>query len=320
MTMEHIRIGVAHRGAGLAPVFAALDGGCFATAGLSVELVFLPGHPAALAALIAGEVDFINTVGPELLLANHRLGGDAAIIASAISRSAVQISARPGLTHRDDLRGARWGCAARGDADECSMLTALDAWGWDATRDARMVEVGTTAPRLDLLLDAARVDVAVMHAPEAFQAEKRGWRIVEDLGRLDIAIQNSCAATTRRLLAARPDAARRFVRAYVEAVWRFRTNAGFGLDVLARNTGEADRAILGKTWLLFARLMGGMAFPSVEGMRNAAALLHRLGQLPAPTPPDASIDLGPVALLETNGGFLDIMGVSPEWRTSGWPA
>ena len=45
--------------------------------------------------------------------------------------------------------------------------------------------VGTDAPRLDRLLNESRVDVAIMHAPEPFQAAKRGWQVVEDLGRLD---------------------------------------------------------------------------------------------------------------------------------------
>lgn len=311
---DKVKIGVAHRGAGLAPVFAALDGGYFERVGLEVELAFIPGHPAALAALIRGEVDFINTVGPELLLANHRLGGDAAVIASAISRSAVQISARSGISEREHLRGRRWGCVARGDADECAMVTALQAWGWDPAKDVEMVPVGDSAPRLELLLNSTRVDVAVMHAPEAFQAQRKGWEVVEDLSRLDIAFQNSCAATTRRFLAERPLVAQRYARAYAEAVWRFRTDAGFGLDVLGRNIGESDRSILSQTWLLFARLMGGMVFPSVEGMGNAGAVLHRLGALPAAPSPDASIDIGPIAALEVAGDFFDIMGVPPAWR------
>lgn len=311
---EKIRIGIAHRGAGLAPVFSAVDGGFFSNAGLDVDLVSLPGHPAALEALIRGDVDFINSVGPELLLANHRLNGDAVVIASAISRSAVQISARPGFTSRHALRGRRWGCNARGDADECAMMTALDAWGWDPERDAVMVAVGNTAPRLDLLLDSERIDVAVMHAPEAFQAERKGWQIVEDLSRLDLAIQNSCAATTRRLLAARPRTARRYVRAYAEAVWRFRTDASFGLDVLARNTGEIERSILTRTWLCFARVMGGSIFPSIEGIRHAGRLLTRLQQLPEAPPPEASIDIAPVAAIEADGAFIEIMAVPTSWR------
>jgi NitT/TauT family transport system substrate-binding protein len=58
--------------------------------------------------------------------------------------------------------------------------------------------------------------------------------LVEDLGRLDVAFQNSCAVTTRRLLAAKPEIARRYVRAYCQAVYRFRTDREFGLSLLRK--------------------------------------------------------------------------------------
>ena len=215
--MERIRIGVAHTGAGIAPLFAAVDGGYFREHGLEPELVSCPGHPRALQALISGEVDFINSVGAELILADLQHRGDAVVIASAISRSAQQVSARPGLTTREELRGKRWGVITRNDADECAILMAFERWGWDISRDAKIVAVGSEAPRLDALLDEKRVDVAIMHAPEPFQAAKRGWNLVEDLGRLDVAFQNSCAATTRRLIAARPQTVVNYVRAYSQA-------------------------------------------------------------------------------------------------------
>ena len=238
--MERIRIGVAHTGAGIAPLFAAVDGGYFREHGLEPELVSCPGHPRALQALISGEVDFINSVGAELILADLQHRGDAVVIASAISRSAQQVSARPGLTTREDLRGKRWGVITRNDADECAILMAFERWGWDIARDAKIVAVGSEAPRLDALLDEKRVDVAIMHAPEPFQAEKRGWNLVEDLGRLDVAFQNSCAATTRRLIAARPQTVLNYVRAYSQAVYRFRTDPAFGIALLAKYTGETD--------------------------------------------------------------------------------
>ena len=99
--MERIRIAVAHWGAGIAPVFAGVEGGYFAEHDLDAKLVFIGGHPNALDALVAGDVHFTNTVGPELILANCRRGADAVVIASAISRSAQQISARPGLSTRE---------------------------------------------------------------------------------------------------------------------------------------------------------------------------------------------------------------------------
>lgn len=301
--MERIRIGVAHRGAGVAPLFAAVDGGYFRKHGLEPELVSCPGHPRALQALLAGEVDFINSVGAELILADLRHGGDAVVIASAISRSAQQVSARPGLATREDLRGKRWGVVTRNDADECAILMAFERWGWDIAHDARIVAVGSDAPRLDALLDAQKVDVAIMHAPEPFQAEKRGWTLVEDLGRLDVAFQNSCAATTRRLVRALPRTAANYVRAYSEAVFRFRTDPAFGIALLAKHTGEPDPRVIEQTWVLFARLMGGMMYPSLEGMRSALHVLGRLGAVPPFLMPEDFVDLEPVAQLEREGFF-----------------
>jgi ABC-type nitrate/sulfonate/bicarbonate transport system substrate-binding protein len=307
--VEKIKIAMAHRGAGLAPVFAAIDGGFFRAQGLEPELVPYAGHPASLAALLAGEVDFTNSVGPELILANQRQDGDAIIIASAISRSAQQISARPGLSSRDELRGKRWGVITRNDADECSIVMALERWNWDPHRDVEIVAVGSDRPRLDLLLDSSRVDVAIMHAPEPFQAMKRGWNVVEDLGRLDIAFQNSCAATTRRVVGERDDIVQRYVRAFCQGVYRFRTDAAFGIELLRKYTGEPDRTVIEQTWVLFARLMGGMMFPSVEGVGTASHVLHRLGAIPTPVAPERVVDLSVVAALESEGFFARLMGV-----------
>ena len=156
--MEKIRIGVAHTGAGIAPLFAAVDGGYFREHGLEPELVSCPGHPRALQALISGEVDFINSVGAELILANLQHRGDAVVIASAISRSAQQVSARPGLTTREELRGKRWGVVARNDADECAIVMAFERWGWDIARDAqdRRRRLRGPAPRCPARREARR--------------------------------------------------------------------------------------------------------------------------------------------------------------------
>jgi ABC-type nitrate/sulfonate/bicarbonate transport system substrate-binding protein len=312
--VEKIRIALGNRGAGTAPVFATVEGGYFRAQGLEPELIPHQGHRSSLATLIAGEADFTNAVATELIMANHRHGGDATIIASAISRSAQQVSARPGLTRRDQLRGKRWGVQARSDADECAIAMAFERWGWNIGRDAEIVEVGADGPRLDLLLDERRVDVAIMHAPEPFLAAKRGWQVVVDLGRLDVAFQNSCAATTRRLLNERPETALRYVRAYCQGVYRFRTDAEFGLAVLRKYTGESDPAVLEGSWVMFARYMGGLMFPSLEGVRNAGAVLHRLGALPRAPAPEESVDQEPVAALEREGFFMTLMRPTGEGK------
>lgn len=306
--MDKIKIAMAHRGAGVAPVFAALEGGYFRENGLEPELVFYHGHPNSLKAMIAGEAQFTNAVGAELLLANDRHGGDAVVLASAISRSAQQVAARPGIMTREDLRGKRWGVTFRNDADECAMIMAFDRWGWNIGTDVEIVVVGNDGARLDLLLNQSKVDVAIMHAPETFQAPKRGYHIVEDFGRLDVSFQNSCAASTRSYMRSHPDIGLRYVKSFCQAVHRFRSDADFGIHVLRKYSGEADMDVLRPTWVLFARYMSDMMYPSLEGVRNASAILHRVGALPRPVPPEEAVDLGPVATLEAQGFFETLMG------------
>jgi ABC-type nitrate/sulfonate/bicarbonate transport system substrate-binding protein len=308
LNVDKIRIAMPHRGAGVAPVFAALEGGYYREQGLEPELVSRHGHSNSLKALIAGEADFTNAVGAELLLANSRHQGDAVILASAISRSAQQVAARPGIETRDDLRGKRWGVGTRNDADECAIIMAFDRWGWSVDRDAEVVVVGTDGARLDLLLDQRRVDAAIMHAPETFQAHKYGYHIVEDFGQLDVSFQNSCAASTRRFMKAHPDIGLRYVRAFCQAVHRFRSDAQFGIHVLRKYSGEGDIDVLRPTWVLFARYMGDMMYPSLEGVRNASFILHRVGALPGPVAPEQAVDLNPVKTLEREGFFETLMG------------
>ena len=307
--MEKIRIACANRGAGTAPVFSAVEGGYFKENGLEPELIFCAGHSRSLPALIAGEADFTNAVSPELISINMQNKGDAVIIASAISRSAQQVCARPGLMSRDDLRGKRWGVLARGDADECSIAMAFERWGWDIQKDAKIVAVGSGGPRLDLLLDPGKVDAAIMHAPEPFQAMKRGWNFVEDFGRLDVAFQNSCAAATKRFLKAKPDLVLKYVRAYCQGVYRFRTDPSFGIQVIQKYSGETDRIILEPAYVLFARLMGGMMFPSLEGVRTAGQILHKLGMIPRLPAPEEFVDLAPILQLEQEDFFAKMMGL-----------
>ncbi len=307
--MEKIKIALGNRGAGTAPVFATVEGGYFREQGLEAELIPYQGHSRSLQSLIAGAADFTNAVGAEVIMANRRHEGGAVVIASAVSRSAQQISARPGLTTRESLRGKRWGVVARQDADECAIAVAFERWGWDMARDAEIVVVGNERPRLDLLLDASRVDVAITHAPEPFQAARRGWNTVDDLARLDVAFQNSCAVTTRRLVESQPDLALAYVRAYCRGVYRFRCDASFGIDVLRKYTGETDKAILELTWIYFSRLMGGTMFPSVEGMRGAGIALAKIGAIAKPVAPEEMIDLSLVVRLERENYFATVLGV-----------
>ncbi len=307
--MDRIRVACGNRGVGTSPLFAAVEGGYFKEQRLDPELAFYAGHPRALPALVAGEADFTNTVSPDVITIDLRDGADVVIVASAVSRSATYVCARPGLARREDLRGKRWGVLAHGDADHCAIVMAFERWGWDPRKDAEVVAVGSDGARLDLLLDPARVDVAIMHSPEPFQAARRGWHLVEDLRRLDVAFQNSCAATTRRFAAARPDVVDRYVRAYCRGVYRFRADGPFGVEVIRKYSGETDREVLEAAYLYFSQQMGGNLYPTLEGVATAARLLHRLGVISRVPAAEEFVDQEPVARLHREGFFRTLVSL-----------
>ncbi len=310
--MDKIRIACGNRGVGTSPLFAAVEGGYMKDNGLDPELKFYEGHPRALPALEAGEAEFTNTVSPDVITINLLDDADVVIVASAVSRSATYVTARPGLTRREELRGKRWGVLARGDADHCAIAMAFERWGWDLDADARIVPVGAGGPKLDRLLDPARVDVVLMHSPEPFQAARRGWNLVEDLRQLDVAFQNSCAATTRRLARSRPDVVLRYVRAYAQGVYRFRADGKFGVEVIRKYSGETDREVLEASYLYFSQLMAGTMYPTPEGVTAAARMLHRLGVIPRVPAPGDFIDQEPVAQLHREGFFHRLTGLERE--------
>ena len=220
---------MAHRGAGLAPVFAAVEGGYFREQGLEPRARPLcRASRARSQALIAGEVDFINTVGARADPGQHRhrrRRGHHRL------RHQPQRAAGLGAARPDHAGGAARQALGRHRSQRCrrcSIVMAFERWGWDIARDAEIVVVGSDGPRLDLLLDAQQGrcrDHACARAVPGDQARlerRRGprpprRRLPEQLRRHHPAAYARAAATSSV----------RYVRAYCQGVYRFRTDADF---------------------------------------------------------------------------------------------
>ena len=130
---------------------------------------------------------------------------------------------------------------------------AFDRWGWSVDKDAEIVVVGTDGARLDLLLNARRVDAAIMHAPETFQAPKRGYISLRISAGSTSSFQNSCAASTRRLIKANPTPACVMCGPSASGVTDSVATRNSASHVLRKYSGETDIDVLKPTWVLFAR-------------------------------------------------------------------
>src|SRR5438445_12974051 len=68
------------------PVRVAMARGFFKAQGLQIEPIFIRGGPAAIAALVSGEVDFASIGGAQAVMRGKARGLDVSIIGSISNR------------------------------------------------------------------------------------------------------------------------------------------------------------------------------------------------------------------------------------------
>ena len=102
-------------------------------------------------------------------------------------------------------------------------------------------------------------------------AQKKGLNVLVDISALGIPWPHTGAITTRKYIREHTDTVRRFVRSYVEAVHRIKTDRETGMKILAKYfKGLQDRDILVKTYdLSFSEaVMPRKQYAPLEGIKT----------------------------------------------------
>jgi hypothetical protein len=90
-----------------------------------------------------------------------------------------------------------------------------------------------------------------------------------DLSTIGIDYQGAGAVTMRSFVRDNPDTIRRYVRAYVEGLHRFKTDKSFSLKVLAKYTRIAEPETLEETYQHYAiRVMPRIPYPTTKGIQT----------------------------------------------------
>ena len=180
--------------------------------GISAEIIYTR---AAIETLVAGEVDFGQMTGS--LMSSARLqGADPVMIAGVQDILEDRLMARPNIKSMEDLRGKRIGVFRFGAASHLRLIYVLPRYGL-SNRDVTLLQVGDTPDRL-IALSGGSIDATLISPPDHLEALRLGMKILLNLRDLNIAYQGSGLVTTQRVLARKRDLARRFLKAYVEAI------------------------------------------------------------------------------------------------------
>ncbi len=238
---ERVRVGYAALGAAFAAPWLAKDAGLFEKYGLDAELIYIPAGPTLIASMLAGELQLGESGAPATMAANLE-GADLVWIAAPVNRALTLLVAPPEIGRIQDLRGRPVGVTRVGTLTHTILKVAVRAAGMEPDRDLQVIQTGGL-PETLAALKSGRVEAGMLAHLQYLTAVREGMHAVADMAELGISWPTAGVITTRAAIAAQPERARNYVRAYVEALHILLTDRERGIAVIAKWTETPDRAI-----------------------------------------------------------------------------
>jgi NitT/TauT family transport system substrate-binding protein len=231
-TLPKVRMAYTSINIQMTPVYIMKDLDLARKHGLDAEVLMIPVSSRAIQAALAGEIQFMTSGGVANINANIS-GGDFVGITSTISTFVFKIIGQPGIKEPSQLKGKKVAISRLGGASDFSLRYALDRWGLVPDKDVAIIQIGGEAEGV-LALQNKAVDAATISEPFTTIAQRDGFSVVADLSRLNVPYTLHGIGTRKNIIRDRRDIVIRFMRAYLEAIYLFKTKKELALNTLKK--------------------------------------------------------------------------------------
>jgi ABC-type nitrate/sulfonate/bicarbonate transport system substrate-binding protein len=252
------------------PLWAARDLELFRKHGLKAEMVLITGSTRAMAALISASSDFAQGSASASIPIRLR-GGDIVIIAAALNRFPFSVVTQKDIRKPSDLIGKKIGILNFGGSTDLAITLAFKEW--NISRQAVTIFASGGAPERLAALSTRAIDASVLSPPETVVAARLGMNILGHLSDLKAAFPQTVITVRRSFLEKNRETAKRFVRAYSEAIYQFKTDKAKAMTVYANRLKQQDSKIIESTYDYFAPKFSFPPRVDREGIRNALELV-----------------------------------------------
>jgi ABC-type nitrate/sulfonate/bicarbonate transport system substrate-binding protein len=269
--------GYATIGQGAGPLIVAERAGLFAKHGLQVSTRLMKGAKGVVKGLMDGEIQFGNLAAPALLRAVLEEKADLVFLTGGINQQFLV--GRPGIERRAELDGARIGFAGDGGLNDVLVHFVVEQLEKEGRRALRLVPLPSDGRDGAAALLAGDCDALVITPPEAVEAKMRGCSFLIDFAEFGLNYALGGIATRRRTIREAPGVVRKFVKAYVEGMNRYRTDRTFTTQVQQEYSGISDRAVAEETYDLTRPGMPEIPYPLIQALGTALKVMSH--DLPA---------------------------------------
>jgi NitT/TauT family transport system substrate-binding protein len=232
---EPLRIAYTSIAIVFAPLWTTEEAGIFKKHGLDVELLYIGGGPPSTQALLAGDVKISFTAAGAVVAANLA-GSDVVLLGTTADTLPFELWSVPTIRVPEQLKGTRMGVTRIGATSDFVGRYVLKKWGLKPGSDVVIFQTGA-GPEVFAALKGGSIQSGVMSmGPYTIEAERQGFVRLADVSTMGLAYAYGPFAALGSFIRSQPDVVRRFMRAYVEGIHRFKTDKRFALATLEKHT------------------------------------------------------------------------------------
>ena len=241
--LESMVIGYPTTSSQFIPLWFARDVGLYEKYGLDAKLVFIQGGSMLLQAMVAGQAQAAqNGVAETVSAILH--GGDVRMLGVTSKIFPYTLIVGKNIKTAKDLIGGKLAVNRLADVSAIASQVALRKLGLNPDKDVTMLQVGGSPQRLAALQSGA-VQAAALDFMSGLRLSKLGYTV---LSQVSLNYPYLGLEAPGRFLRENPAAAESFVKAFVEAVARFKRNRDEGIKALALYMKTNDADVLNKAY------------------------------------------------------------------------
>jgi len=260
----------------------------------------ITGSARSVAALMGGSTQFAtgSATGP---LAAGTKGLDIKMIAASYNKFPYAFVVKPEIRSPKDLRGKRVNILNYGGSNDLALQLALKEWSLKLS-DIQVI-VGGDAPTRMASLMAGRIDATILSPPHLTIAVKSGYRVLADMGEMSTNFAQSTLNAKGSFLRENRDTAKRFLRAYAEAIHAIKTQPDRTKKIFATRMRIDDGETVRATYEYYAPKFSFPPRINLAGVRDTLAFYAEQNPEFKGRKPEEFVDHSLLDELEKEGFF-----------------
>ena len=291
----------------MAVVWVAKEAKLFEKHGLDVELIYVAGSSRVVQAMLAKDIPISEIAIPAVIQANLA-GADLVMLAGPNHKPGQKIMVKPEIKRREDLKGKKIAISRFGTSDDFLLRYVLGQWNLQPDRDVVLIQMGGS-PETLAGLAAGAVDGGLLASPLHLQAARFGFSLLADLSTIGFDYQGAGVVTTRSYMREAPDTVRRYLRAYVEGLHRFKTDKAFAAKVIGKYSRMTEADALEETYQHYAvKVMPRVPYPTIKGIQMVLDEIGTRTPKAKSLAPESFIDVSYLKELEQSGFIKKLYG------------